>query len=269
VFLGLFCPTAIVALYPTVLWSQADTSRVSISGRIVDPMHQPIEGAEVRLVGTTFTTFSTREGTFRLLAPRSKEMLVHFRRPGFRAQLIKLAEHWNGVVMLEPGRYELPEISVTARYAKPAVYAATYKYDEVFRRVRIGLGQLITRQEVDRRGAVEVGQLLEGKAGVKVSMDPQAAGTMVYFARCNERPPRINVYLDGRKLHPPISTPERFSDLKQTTGSARSPIGEMLDQVSVLDIEMIEIFRGPGELPAEYNDGNCGAIAIWTRQGVR
>jgi hypothetical protein len=46
-------------------------------------------------------------------------------------------------------------------------------------------------------------------------------------------------------------------------------VGEMLDRINPGDIEMMEIYRGPGELPAEYNDGNCGAIAIWTRQGGR
>jgi hypothetical protein len=30
---------------------------------------------------------------------------------------------------------------------------------------------------------------------------------------------------------------------------------------------MIALFRGPSELPPEFNDGNCGAIAIWTRSG--
>ena len=48
---------------------------------------------------------------------------------------------------------------------------------------------------------------------------------------------------------------------------ARSIVGEMLSRVNPGDVELIEIFRGPGELPPEFNDGNCGAIAIWTRSG--
>jgi hypothetical protein len=46
-------------------------------------------------------------------------------------------------------------------------------------------------------------------------------------------------------------------------------VGEMLSRVNPSDIELVEIFRGPGELPGEFNDGNCGAISIWTRQGKR
>ena len=49
----------------------------------------------------------------------------------------------------------------------------------------------------------------------------------------------------------------------------KASVGQMLNQVNPADIEFVEIFRGPGELPGEFNDGNCGAIAIWTRQGGR
>jgi len=44
-------------------------------------------------------------------------------------------------------------------------------------------------------------------------------------------------------------------------------VGKILERISPSDIEMMEIFRGPGELPGEFNNGNCGAISIWTRQG--
>ena len=83
---------------------------------------------------------------------------------------------------------------------------------------------------------------------------------VVYFSRCNENPPRINVYVDGHKLQPPIAPPK---------AEVRRIVGDMLSRINPGDIEMMEIFRGPGELPGEFNDGNCGAIAIWTRSGSR
>ncbi len=33
-------------------------------------------------------------------------------------------------------------------------------------------------------------------------------------------------------------------------------------------LPLIEIFRGPGKLPGEFNDGHREAIAIWTRQAA-
>jgi hypothetical protein len=33
-------------------------------------------------------------------------------------------------------------------------------------------------------------------------------------------------------------------------------------------VEAIEVFRGPSEIPVQYNDNNsqCGVILIWTRK---
>jgi hypothetical protein len=38
-----------------------------------------------------------------------------------------------------------------------------------------------------------------------------------------------------------------------------------LDDVLPSQIEAMEIFRGPAEMPAEFLDDSCAAIAIWTR----
>jgi len=168
-----------------------------------------------------------------------------------------------------PGVFELPELRVVARYAKPARYAATAKYDDFFRRRRQGIGQFIDREEIDRRAPMEVIDLLQGRAGIKVSAQAPGMGSTIFFARCNEYPPKINVYVDGRKLFARSSLEGGPSVVSARRGTSTSIIGEMLERIDVHDVELMEIFRGPGELPPEYNDGNCGAIAIWTRQGAQ
>jgi hypothetical protein len=44
------------------------------------------------------------------------------------------------------------------------------------------------------------------------------------------------------------------------------------DLVSLPEVEAIEVYRGPSELPAEfhgfYGGGNCGAVVVWTRRNV-
>lgn len=88
------------------------------------------------------------------------------------------------------------------------------------------------------------------------------------FARCSGVPPKINVYVDGRKQQPDTLTNSRMSWEEQQM-IRKASVGSMVNRVNPADIELVEIFRGPGELPGEFNDGNCGAIAIWTRQGGR
>jgi hypothetical protein len=277
----LLLPIAVLALAVP-----SDTSRVVISGTVVDPLSHPIEGAEVRVTGTTANAFSNATGQFRLETSATPPILLLIRRPGYDAQLIRIEASWNGTVLLRPGGFQLPEIQVTARYAKPAEYAGTTKYDDFFRDRRLGLGEFIDRAELDRRSASSTAQILEGRPGIKVSLHPPGnpQGNVVSFTRCNEYPPRINVYVDGRKLIPEIEPQlvaregtSPFNNSRTTTAESdrtiemryrvRAMVGELLGRVNPMDIEMMAIYRGPGELPAEFNDGNCGAIAIWTRSG--
>jgi hypothetical protein len=276
----------LLACSASSLAGQADTGRIMIAGTVLDPLRNPIEGAEIRIVGGGPGALSSPAGTFRIFAPRAKQILVQVRRPGYRAELLVLDREWSGTVLLQPGVFELPEVKVTARYAKPAKYAGTARYDDYFRRRRIGFGQFISREDIERRHPFRTIEILQAQAGIRTSIHPPGAayGSVVAFARCNEYPPKINVYIDGRKL-----MPQRASF---TSGSTESPlgflsrqnisdselmerrrtygsVGEMLDRIPPGDIELIEIFRGPGELPGEFNDGNCGAISIWTRWAGR
>jgi hypothetical protein len=272
----------LLACSASFLAAQADTSRIMIAGTVIDPLRNPIEGAEIRIVGGGPAVLSSPAGTFRIFVARSGQILVQVRRPGYRAELLALDREWSGTVLLQPGVFELPEIKVTARYAKPAKYAGTAKYDDYFRRRRIGFGQFISREDIERRNPFRTIEILQGQAGIRTAIHPPgaASGSVVAFARCNEYPPKINVYIDGRKLMGEASaSAESILQRMQSVsfgddalaGQRRTmaAVGEMLERIPPGDIELIEIFRGPGELPGEFNDGNCGAISIWTRWAGR
>jgi hypothetical protein len=268
------------------LFAQADTSSIRVMGTVRDQLRQPISGAEVHIIGTPITAFTSDSGLFRLGAPRVVPLVFQIRRPGYRAQLLKVNSDWSGSIVMQQGTYELPAIQVTARMAKPVAYAATHKYDDFFFRQRLGFGEFVTREQIDRRLAAHTPQLLEGRPGIHVDFRyvEAASGspsTIIAFARCNEFPPKINVYLDGHKLMPrivnasggdlalQILSREVTQKEIETRREIRGMVAEMLERINPSDIELMEIYRGPGELPGEFNDGNCGAIVIWTREGGR
>lgn len=271
------------AIAPQVHALQADSGVVWISGVVVDPLRRPIEGAEVRIAKTSLAILTSANGSFRLGASTRDPVLVLVRRPGYKAQLLSIRAPWTGAVQLSPGAFELPEVQVTARYAKPAEFAGTTRYDDFFRR-RLGLGQFIDRADIDRRSPTRAVEILQGRAGIRVDLRPAGAsgGTIVAFSRCNEFPPKINVYIDGRRQIPegnalrmvegaPAPPRGRTASgegdaVDAARREVRAMVGTMLDRIAVGDIELIEIFRGPGELPPEFNEGNCGAISVWTRQ---
>lgn len=236
--------------------AQGSPAPYRLAGSITDPGGTPIPGVEVRATQGGPSTTSDSLGRFSLRLPRQLEWVVVFRRPGYGAQVISFKGDWTGTVVLQPGAVMLPDINVSARRAKPARYAATTRYDEFFVRARKGFGEFIGREAIDQRGAQHVAQMLEGRPGIRVSYQPDGLGlTNIYFARCNVIPPRINIYLDGRKM------------VSYVREDQESRIGDMLARIAIADVEMIEIYRGPGELPPEFNDGNCAAISIWTRTG--
>jgi hypothetical protein len=176
----------IAALSPIAgLQAQTDTTRVMISGTVVDPARQPLEGVEVRLIGDSARRYTPGAGTFRLSAPRGTELLLQFRRPGYNAQLLKLTGEWSGTVLMVPGAFELPKIQVNAHNAKPAQYASTTKYDDFFRRRRQGLGEFITREDIDRRSPLHTPEIFAPE-DQRVCGRPQAHSER----GCEDRPYR-------------------------------------------------------------------------------
>ncbi len=185
------------------------------------------------------------------------------RRIGFRGQYLSASlqagETKDVTIVLERGAYELPEIEVTARSAKPIEYAWTHKYDDFFRRRWVGLGRYITRAEIEFRKPYRTANLLAGISCIKVAFRHLgASGTDVKFTCLPSRGCAVSVWIDGWK--------QRFAQFEAPSGaSAEATLGTYLDRVLPSQIEAMEIYRGPAEMPAEFLDDSCAAIAIWTR----
>lgn len=156
----------------------------------------------------------------------------------------------------------LPEITVEAdRYAKPAKYAATTKYDDFFRRRKLGFGTFFTRDEIEKMNAFHTHEIIRDVPGVRVSSvsaDPEMV--RIRLSGCDQ----VAVYIDGRRLIRPMAAP-----VPGGSGGIRSmgdnTLALMLAQISVPQIEMMEVYRRVAEIPGELNEDACAVIAIWTR----
>lgn len=267
----------------TALHGQGPPSPI-VRGRVTDNVGQPLEGARVYLEKHPQEAVLTGEtGSFVLRSPGPGGMLLFVQRIGYNAQVLRInvgTSGWSGTIALAPGAFVLPEIRVAARYAKPERYAGTTRYDDIFHRMRLGGGTLIRREDIERWNPGRTVELLRTVPGAKVSIQPPGhpQGTAVAFVRCNEFPPRINVFVDGIRQMPSMmdlsSVPSgivEVSQLKATDPNwyyrVMSIIGEILERISPNEIEMIEVYRGIGSLPPEFAGDACAAIAIWTRHG--
>ncbi len=243
-----------------------------IRGTIMTTEGLPIAEADVRIVGTSHAATSDPKGWFVIRGLEAGEFVVQARRIGYKAQqfaarLGKDGEVKEVKIVLERGEYELPEVVVTARSLKPIEYGWTTRFDDFFRRRQVGLGHYMLRDEIERKGAGRTPSLLAGVRGVRLRYRHAGiSGTDVSFGGCT----RVSVWIDGNKQRYPDLPPTRNTvatgglvSIKEDRGSMAT--GECLQRVLPSQIEMMEIYRGPAEMPAEFLDDSCAAIAIWTR----
>ena len=250
------------------LEAQTDSVRAVISGRVIDLAETPIKEAEIVWQTDKRSVFTGADGTFRLSVPIRGVTVVLVRKPGYRGQALRMdltGGSWSGDIRLIAGPYQLPDVEVSARYAKPAEYAETDKYDDFFRRQKLGMGTFISREQIERMNVFHTVELLRGIPGVFANIsDPSNPLTAdIRMARCSgegNRLGKVAVYVDGRRLIEPGPWGERGY-----YGKNAHDLAYMLEQIAPTGIEMVEIFRGPSQIPGEFHWDGCAAIAIWTR----
>lgn len=251
----------LVFLAPGIAAPAAGQSPVpaEIRGRVMTPMEVPLSGAEIAVVGDSLSAISDSGGRFVLRGIPPGQHVIRIRRIGYLAQYLAATlapgEKKDVVIALIPGAYRLPEVEVTARLAKPIEYAWTTKYDDFFRRKRVGLGYYIGRKDIDRKGGAGTPDLLIGVPGLWIRPSgffPAA----VKATRCK----KMSVWMDGWELHVDIGRP--------MMGDPRTPaeqVGALLERVIPLQIEMIEVYTSPSRMQAEFLGNSECAIAIWLR----
>lgn len=234
-------------------------------GRVTDRFRHPLEAVEVIVNRREVRGVTGPSGVFTLeITP--VDSTIAFRRIGFRPAVFSITPLPSSadtlLVQLEASAIQLTEITVSAEATKPLRYAYTTKYDDVFRRQRIGLGTLVTRQTIDARLGVSTDQLLDGIAGVHVWNGPPKR---LRFARC-QQPGGITVFIDGVLQNSGQNSGPTFKSGRGYAPADMEPDIEVLSRINPGAIEMIEVFRGPSEIPAEFHWNGCAVIAIWTRE---
>lgn len=110
-----------------------------------------------------------------------------------------------------------------------------------YARRRMGLGVFVTRDMIEQKysTALRDADILRRVSGV-TGVD--GASVRLRGNRCPAR-----IFVDGL------------------------PRGTQLPLLPAADIEGIEVYRGPSEVPAQYSGANaaCGVVLVWTRTGMR
>jgi hypothetical protein len=237
---------------------EAQSSSAAAAARIIGlydfDSGQPIVGAEVRVIGTSFSTTTSTSGAVLLQGFPEGTYFVHARRLGYEAKLLPVTMSASDSTpftwMMRPLPQELNRVVVEGQRTR---YVG--KLEGFGRRMREGHASsaaFITREEFERRRPARTIDMLYRVPGVVVETGPPpASGSMkVYVARGpigverSRARCQMKLYLDG--IH----------------------IGESehLFFIPPDDVEAMEVYK-PAEVPIEYTatGSACGVILVWTR----
>lgn len=140
------------------------------------------------------------------------------------------------VVLSDKPAQVLPEVAVEAAPSMGRRYA------DFERRKATGRGHYLTRSQIEQKGASTLADALRDLRGV--ALDCAGTGCAVRMVRAPAR-----------------CAPEYIVDERSDNMFGPS--------VPIRDIEAIEVYLGPSDVPGEFAGTNsgCGVVVIWTRSG--
>lgn len=223
-----------------------------IVGRVVDrPSQQPVDAAVLGLEFTNWEALSSETGTFAIadVPPGQHVLRIHHIAYGDVLWPVSVPEGSTVEVKvdLSADPIELEPIVVTAERSRRLEHFGFYNRMEWGKGV--GVGQFITREEIERQNPSRVSSLMYRFPRVRV--DCRGGANNCYIRISGSQCPQTTFYLDGMKFR---------------------SLGEPIDRfVLPTEIAGIEVYTGFGEMAGEFADPTslrCGTVVIWTKSGT-
>ena len=185
------------------------------------------------------------DGKFSLPVRTAGSMRLRVERTGYRETLtaampVAAQETIDVEVSVSAAPLTIAPLRVTARVEPPR--RRSLELNGFYDREKRGFGRFLRREEIERHGDYNLANALSRVPGVGIRY--RRVKQYIYFIRGQCTP---YVYLDGVRMI--VNTGQDINAV-----------------VSTSQIEAIEVYQSPVEIPAEYNVGRtCGVILIWTK----
>jgi hypothetical protein len=215
-----------------------------LSGTVMGPDGKPLEGAQVYLVGTAIGARADSRGLFRLTGLPSGTQTVEVRQISFALKRYTVdlspARESKLAAVLDMRARVLGEVTVEAKAASsiPGLDA----------RMKRGMGNFITREEIEKRQSILLTDLFRTLPGVNVAFD--GTNYTVQSSRSGNLSCPMQWYLDGSPYDNTDNSIDQF--------------------LRPDDIEAIEVYKSSSEVPVQFQGSNssCGTILVWTKRAV-
>ena len=234
-----------------------DTIRVTetlgvIDGIVTDTNLVPLRGAFVSILNSSIRVGTGPNGRFRITRIPPGQFLLIVKRGGYRPTSAMVEVKASDTLRLAYTLVDAPMATLEGMTVTEK--AVSLRMLEFEQRRKLGMGQFMTADEIERRGSVYATELMRKFTNMVVS--PSRTQSMTeYFALSNREGGSVTVgacpmtvYLD----QVPMPTPFNLDLLP-----------------SPKDIAGIEVYGGSSTIPMQYSGMNrgCGVILVWTRVG--
>ena len=235
---------------------RADTLRDAaasgvIDGIVTDTNLVPLRGAFVSILRSSIRVGTGPNGRFRISKVPPGQYLLIVTRGGYSPTSVVVdvpaSDTLRLAYTLTPLATMLPGVTVTAQ-------SVSFRMLGFQQRKAQGMGEFLTAEDIDRRGAVFATELLRNMKSFKVTTS-RTSSMSEYFALSNREGGSLSmqacpmtVYVDEIPMPTPFNL-DLLPSPKQIAG--------------------IEVYGGPSTIPPQFSGMNrgCGIIMVWTKDG--
>jgi hypothetical protein len=213
-----------------------------VDGVVTDTSLAPVADAIVTIVGQELRVVTGENGRFRIVSVVAGDYVLLVRRIGYEPTTARISVAERDTLRLsfalQPAVATLDTVAVAARSVSP-------RLAEFYERRKVGPGQFMTQEQIEKQNAVRVSDLIGRFLGLRMTADGRGAFSL---RDTPAHPCPVAAVVDG---------------IARDTDLSRLP--------SPKEIAGIEFFAGPSEIPLQYKSTRkntwCGLILIWTRDG--
>lgn len=225
-----------------------------VEGRVIHATtEQPLAAVHIELRTAddirVASALTDSAGRFRAQASRTGALTVTASLIGYQSAKTVLhvtaGERVDVVIRMSEQAITLDPIQVETRSMVSMGPLAGY-YDRVERYRRMGIGRILTRDQIDARNAIDVTDLLRMVPRVRISTGMGRGGDVYFNSGMGGCVPKV--YLNG------------------VLANRNSP-ASVNEMVSPGELEGIEVYQGLAQMSGEFYDvAGCGVILLWTRR---
>lgn len=223
---------------------EAGAQKVTVRGVVNDADGHAIPDADVAVVSARQVTRTDGRGRFALSRIPAGRVEITARRLGYAPGKLELVAEQDVdsirlTLTIQPALIAAMEVSSNERQKRQWI-------EDFYRRRAQGLGQYVTRDEILARNSFRPSDMFRTTPGVQIM---KGRGLRFNYSKS----------LDPRRDCPPLMWVD-----------GQRALGMELDDLSLPDIEGIELYGGPSTTPMQFSSNitsaqTCGTIVVWTR----